>query len=279
MKDAIERPYSLLASASPLNYILSMNDSILPEEDPIVALDVFEGPLDLLLHLVKLNEINILELPMELITHQYLSTLKAFGKMELPVAGEYFVMAAELLKIKSQMLLPRAGCVAGASNADLKALEHSTGPDPRGELIKQLLDYQKLKANAALLEVKIEAQALSYACLKASPPIERPLKPFDRFDLMGSYSILMRRLLERVAIGEIALDPFTVSQAIEHILSSLNENSSVAFSTLIAQGEKSLYWIAAMFVAVLELTRLGEINLIQDGSFGEISLMRKVAAA
>lgn len=263
-----------LPSRGVLITLLSMNDSILPQEDPIVALEVFEGPLDLLLHLIKLNEINILELPMEFLTRQYLATLRTMGKMELPLAGEYFVMAAELLRIKSQLLLPRGKNVAGATIDPMREIGNSTGPDPRAELIRQLLDYQRLKANAALLEKKIEDQALSYPCLRSSAPVERPLKPFDRFDLMGNYAVLMRRLMERVAIGEIALDPYTVSQAIETILDSLKERPAVAFSSLLTGGPKSLPWMAAMFIGILELTRLGEIVLTQDERFGEISLLK-----
>ena len=253
-----------------------MQDGLLPEDDPMLKLEVFEGPLDLLLHLVRLNEVNIVDLPMELITRQYLETLRSMGKMELPVAGEYFVMAAELLKVKSQMLLPRGGKVAGTAEAGETNL--NSGPDPRADLIKQLLDYQKLKANAALLEEKMEAQANSYPCLRASAPVERPLKPFDRFSLMGSYAVLMRRLLERVAVGEIMLDPYTVSQAIEEILNTLKESPSVNFGELLKKASKNLSTMAAMFVGLLELTRLGEIELAQEETLGEITVTKKAVA-
>lgn len=294
-------------------------DSLLPEDDPIVALEIFEGPLDLLLHLIKVNEVNILDLPMELITHQYLTTLRAMGKMELPLAGEYFVMAADLLKIKSQMLLPRGGRMAGTplNGAELPPGETGSdnpygaqGPDPRAELIRQLLDYQKLKANAALLEAKIDTQALSYPCLRSSAPAERPLKAFDRFAIMGSYAVLMQRLMERVAIGEITLDTFTVSQAIEKILQALESTPTLSFSALLNMNGESFFlptltpensfvdtsretsensskdnlparnlgWIAAMFIGILELTRLGEISLTQDEKFGDILMQRKAVA-
>lgn len=255
-----------------------MNDGLLPEEDPILSLEVFEGPLDLLLHLVKQSEVNILDLPMEALTRQYLATLRAMGKMELPLAGEYFVMAAELLKIKSQMLLPRGGSVAGVK---LNGEENSTssGPDPRADLVRQLLEYQRLKQSCTLLEQKIDTQALSYACLKTAAPAARPLKQVERFELMGSYAVLMRRLLERIAVGEIMLDPHTVSDAIEFTLKILNEHPQQSFGGLLKRGPAAIGWMAAMFVALLELTRLGEIDIVQDEHCGEIILSRRAPAA
>lgn len=241
----------------------------------MVALEVFEGPLDLLLHLVKLNEVDILELPMELITRQYLETLKAMGKMELPLIGEYFVMAAELLRIKSQMLLPRES--RAHTNEELKE-SAALGPDPRAELVRQLLEYQKLKKSGTLLEEKMHEQALSYPCFRAQMAPERPLRPFDRFELMSSYGALIRRLLERVAIGEIALDEYTVSQAIESILENLKATPTMEFSAILKTGPREIRWIAAMFVAILELARLGEIDLVQSESFGEISIEKKAVA-
>ena len=252
-----------------------MRDGLLPEEDPMVTLEVFEGPLDLLLHLVKLNEVDILELPMELITRQYLETLRAMGKMDLPVIGEYFVMAAELLKIKSQMLLPRDS--HSRVGSELKE-SSSMAPDPRTELVRQLLEYQKLKANGALLEKKIEDQALAYPCFKTPIALERPLKPFDRFELMSSYGALIRRLLERVAIGEIALEPYTISEAIETILNALKETPAINFLSLLKEKPGEFSWMAAMFVALLELTRLGEINISQTEGFSEITIERKAIA-
>lgn len=251
-----------------------MNDGLLPEDDPIVRLEVFEGPLDLLLHLVKQSEVNILDLPMETITRQYLSTLRAMGKLELPVAGEYFVMAAELLKIKSQMLLPRGGALAGVSSSE----EASHGPDPRADLVRQLLEYQHLKEQSAVLERQIDRQALSYACLKTVAPAERPLKEVERFELMGAYALMMRRLLERVAVGEIMLDPHTVSDAIDFILKNLPDNETQTFGNLLKNGPQAIGWMAAMFVALLELTRLGEITLTQEEHCGEITLSRRLSA-
>ena len=255
-----------------------MDDGLLPEADPLIQLEVFEGPLDLLLHLVKMNEVDILDLPMELVTRQYLATLRAMGKMELPLAGEYFVMAAELLKIKSQMLLPHTSRVIAVSSDE----DSGRGPDPRAELVRQLLDYQQLKASAALLEQKIDAQALCYPCLQASAPLARPLHAVDRFALMGSYSSLLQRLLERIAVGEIALDPHTVAEAIETILKSLpasGESSAQSFAALLKQGPSDLSWLAAMFIGLLELTRLGEIDIAQESLAGDILLSRRTAAS
>lgn len=251
-----------------------MRDGLLPKEDPMVSLEVFEGPLDLLLHLVRMNEVNILDLPMELVTRQYLATLRAMGKMELPLAGEYFVMAAELLKIKSQMLLPRAGTKVDLNSEELS---HNVGRDPRAELVKQLLEYQELKKNSSLLEEKIEHQSLSYPCLQPLQAVERPLQALDRFALMGSYAGLLQRLFERIAVGEIALDTHTVAQAIETILAELKDSPRQAFTPLLQKGPQALSWLAAMFVALLELTRLGEIDLSQDDHLGEIFLQRKAA--
>jgi len=254
----------------------NMQDGLLPEDDPLVSLELFEGPLDLLIHLIKANEIEIMDLPMEFLTRQYLQTLRSMGKMELPVAGEYFVMAAELLRIKSLMLLPQ-GNQRSLTKEQLESDEN--GPDPRSALVAQLLEYQQLKKTAVALEQKWEEQALSYTCKRLGQKDDspRPLKPFDRFALMGSYSAVLQKLLEKIAFGEITVDQFTVSQAIEHILGELDANQTISFTTLIEKNHKELGWQAALFVATLELTRLGEVTLQQDENFGEITLNKKLA--
>jgi len=255
-----------------------MRDGLLPEDDPLVKLELFEGPLDLLIHLIKVNEVDIMDLPMEAITKQYLETLRQMGKMELPVAGEYFVMAAELLRIKSLMLLPGGGrSIANLSDVEL---DSASGPDPRAELVKQLLEYQTLKTTAKALEAKWDEQALSYTCKRLTKGIEeeRPLKPFDRFEMMGVFSGVVRRLMEKIAFGEIMLDNFTVSHAIEKILSRLDAEKEINLSVIIEENKGQLGWMAALFVATLELTRLGELALTQSEAFGEITLKRLKAA-
>jgi len=254
-----------------------MQDGLLPEDDPLVSLELFEGPLDLLIHLIKANEIDIMDLPMELLTRQYLETLRAMGKMELPVAGEYFVMAAELLRVKSLMLLPR-GNQRALSKEQLEDDSRGSGPDPRASLVSQLLEYQQLKNTAAELEKKWEAQALSYVCKRPGQKTgdqPRQIKPFDRFALMGSYSAVLQKLLEKIAYGEIAIDQFTVSHAIERILARLEADPELTLTKIIEENEKELGWMAALFVATLELTRLGEVELRQDDNFAEIYLSKK----
>ncbi|MBO5782389.1 MAG: segregation/condensation protein A, partial [Opitutales bacterium] len=156
----------------------------------LVKLPVFEGPLDLLLFLIRKNEIDIYDIPIEQITKQYLAVLRAMKNLSLDIAGEFFVMAATLMYIKSRMLLPtdeRAKQAQDEEDGDI---------DPRWELVEQLLEYKKVKQGAMLLEDMIDARqnCLPRICKqKDAAELSRPLKNSDRIEIWNTFNNVLRR--------------------------------------------------------------------------------------
>ncbi|MGF1531347.1 MAG: segregation and condensation protein A [Puniceicoccaceae bacterium] len=234
-----------------------------------IRLPVFEGPLDLLLYLIRRNEVSIYEIPIGTITSQYLSVLHTMDQLNLEVAGEFFVMAATLMYIKSRMLLPR----------DQRLGEETTeeGEDPRWELVQQLLEYRHVKETALDLEQRIASQQEQLPRLVELPPetaSSRPLKPFDRFEIWNTFNLVLRRLAEKMQVGEIHEEPVTVSDRMADIVQLLGQSPRLRFSQLFEDRPNSLYLLTATFLAVLELTRIRAINLSQNIPFGDIDLER-----
>jgi segregation and condensation protein A len=238
---------------------------VVPDSDYRIKLQVFEGPLDLLLFLIRKNELDIYDIPIESVTRQYLEALRAMQQLDLELAGEFFVMAATLMEIKSRMLLPR-----GQAAIDPNAEEDDM--DPRWELVHQLLEYKKFKEAAARLgEIAIEKQNLldRYVSTLAGDPLERPLKHVDRIDLWNTFNIVLRRLAEKLVVGEIHDEHITVADQMEMLLARLQTQRTFVFSQLFTE-KVSLRTFIATFLAVLELTRLKKLRLQQDESFADI---------
>lgn len=229
-----------------------------------IKLPVFEGPLDLLLFLLKKNELDIYDIPIVQVTRQYLDVIYAMKELSLEVAGDFFVMAATLMEIKSRMLLPRHQ-QAIDPNADDDAL------DPRWELVHQLLQYKKFKEAAGNLgHMVIEAQdRLPRPDSVFAPPSERPLQHIDRIDLWNAFNLVLRRLAEKLVVGEIHAEQITVSDQMEYVLGRIKTERSFVFTSLL--GEKpTLRFLVATFLAVLELTRLGKLTVQQNEAFTDI---------
>ncbi len=238
---------------------------MVPDSDYRIKLQVFEGPLDLLLFLIRKNELDIYDIPIESVTHQYLDALRAMQELDLELAGEFFVMAATLMEIKSRMLLPR-----GQAAVDPDAAEDEI--DPRWELVHQLIEYRKFKEAAARLgEIAIENQNLlaRHVSALAADPLERPLKNVDRIELWNVFNLILRRLAEKLAVGEIHDEQVTVTDQMEMLLARLQTQREFVFSQLFT-GRVSLRTLIATFLAVLELTRLKKLRLQQDKSFADI---------
>jgi len=241
-----------------------MENGMSPEEKSAytVRLEIFEGPLDLLLHLIQKNEVDIFNIPIALITEQYLETLNVMKVLNLDTAGEYLLMASTLLHIKSKMLLPTA------------TEEEEEGEDPRVELVRRLLEYQKYKEAATELERRPMLDRdvfvrLALADEEGSKGEERI--EVDLFELLDVF----RQVLERAkpeAFHEVILDRVSVEEKVQDILSLLQrENRSIAFHLLFPE-QASRRVIIVTFLAILELVKMKLIRIFQLAPFETIRI-------
>ncbi len=246
-----------------------MEEALLPSNDFAIRLPAFEGPLDLLLYLIRRNEIDIYDIPIEHVTTQYIEVLDSMDNLDLEVAGEFFVMAATLMYIKSRMLLPQKD---QGTNQDIEEDE----VDPRWELVQQLLEYKKFKEASSEIEALILNSNDLIARIgpkEALEAVERPLKPVERVDLWNTFNQVLRRLAERITTGEINAEQVTVADRMEFILRRFNDKPNFLFSELF-ESTTTVTTIVATFLAVLELTRLGEILIEQERAFSDIRCQR-----
>ncbi|MEM7792751.1 MAG: segregation/condensation protein A, partial [Verrucomicrobiota bacterium] len=230
-----------------------------------------EGPLDLLLYLIRRNEVDIYDIPIERVTTQYVEVLGSMEELDLEVAGEFFVMAATLMYIKSRMLLPKKdqGAIEDLEEDDI---------DPRWELVQQLLEYRKFKEASIDIEnliLKANDQIARIGPREALEAIERPLKKVERVELWNTFNHVLRRLAEKIEEGEINAEQVTVADRMEYVLLRIKQEKSFLFSQLF-ESTTTITNIVATFLAVLELTRLNEIQIHQDKAFADIRCERVV---
>jgi segregation and condensation protein A len=238
---------------------------VVPDSDYRIKLRVFEGPLDLLLFLIRKNELDIYDIPIESVTRQYVDALRTMQELDLDVAGEFFVMAATLMEIKSRMLLPK-GLHAVDPDADAEEI------DPRWDLVHQLLQYKKFKEAAARLDdmARLRHDLIErHVSSLADDPLDRPLKNVDRIELWNAFNIVLRRLAEKLVVGEIHDEQVTVADRMEHLLERIKTEKTFVFTDLFPNGI-TLRLLVATFLAVLELTRLKRLRLRQDEAFADI---------
>ena len=235
------------------------------ESDYKVKLEIFEGPLDLLLYLIKQDEIDIYDISIERITRQYLEYLQAFKELNIELAGEFIVMAANLIYLKSRSLLP----------ADQQPPEEDAEEDdPRWDLIRQLIEYKKFKEAAAELHLRELAQQRIFAREGASTPaIEGPLRlgEVGIFQLINAFQIVIKRVEERQDLQEIFGERFSVSDKIDKILQRVAAGAPVRFSDLF-EAVVSRVEVVVTFLALLELIRLRQIRAIQKSIFEDIEI-------
>lgn len=233
-----------------------------------IKLDIFEGPLDLLLYLIKKNEIDIYDIPIALITRQYLEYIEMLGSLNLDLAGEFLILAATLIHIKSRLLLP--------VEEDPSAEEEG---DPRAELVRQLLDYQAFKEAALQLDSRpvLERDVFTRSCPAAEP--DDPDSPgvfveMDVFDLVKAFQQIMARLDKTERI-EIDAEEMSLADRINEIMDRLREHKHLTFTDLI--GERTdRHWVLYTFLALLELMKLRMIRAYQSESYGVIRLFLAV---
>ncbi len=240
-----------------------MSDQHAPSEERspyTVRLETFEGPLDLLLHLIQKNELDIFNIPIALITEQYMEYLKWMKTLNLDIAGEYLLMASTLLHIKSKMLLPQAS-----------SEEEEEGEDPRKELVQRLLEYRKFKEAASELIKRPMLDRdvfIRLVCAEEEEPREERMEA-SLFDLIDA----LRRALERSkeeAYHEVVLDRLSVEDKVQEILSLLQqEKRSIAFHLLLPEGA-SRRVIIITFLAILELVKMKWIRVFQSAPFEAI---------
>jgi len=228
-----------------------------------VQLEIFEGPLDLLLHLIKKNEISITDIPIAAITEQYLATLEVMQSLNLDVAGEFLVMAATLVHIKSRMLLP-----AGDDTTE----DDEDGEDPREELIRRLLEYQRFKDAAEQLgQREILARDVF---IRSGTPLEEVTVPNLREVSVFELLTALRRVLERLPkdnVHEVTLDKITVREKMTLLLDRLRGSAQVLFESLFSD-IKSRMEVVVTFLAMLELVKVRAIRIFQDESGGPIQI-------
>lgn len=232
-----------------------------------VELEVFEGPLDLLLYLIKKDEVDIYDIPIERITTQYMEYLNLFKMLDLNIAGEFIVMAATLMLIKSRMLLPVE---------DREELEEEED-DPRWDLVRQLVEYKKFKDAAAHLhELEFYQEnvfSLGFENIMIEP--DDPglvLTDVSLFDLMTAFNNVLLNA-KKETIGEIIRDTYSVADKIDTILNSIRTRSRLVFTEFFGS-DASRNEIICTFLALLELIRLRHINVSQDMQFGDIIISR-----
>ena len=230
-----------------------------------VRLEVFEGPLDLLLYLIKKDEVDIYDISIERITQQYLEFMDAFKVLDLEVAGEFVVMAANLIYLKSRSLLP-----VHVQPPEEEAEED----DPRWDLIRQLVEYKKFKDAAAQLSQREIEQSNLFGrgaeTVDVAP--ERPLGDVSVFDLINAFNKVLKRIATKSEdLREIFEENYTVSDKIDLIMKMTSSGVPLKFSELFADAA-SRTEIVVTFLALLELIRLKQLKAVQDEAFGEIEL-------
>jgi segregation and condensation protein A len=231
-----------------------------------VRIQNFEGPLDLLLHLIRKSEINIYDIPIHLIAQQYLGYIEAMKDLNLTVAGEFLVMAATLLQIKSKMLLP----------VDETAVDEEDGADPREELVRRLLEYKKFKEAARQLNEQERLWREIYS-REQSPSValesdETLLEQVGLFDLVDVLQGILDRNPGKTLL-EIVPDNLTVRERMNAILEMLERQESVNFVELFNPSCPRLV-IIVTFLALLELMRLRTARVFQAEHFGPILVSR-----
>lgn len=233
-----------------------------------IQLANFEGPLDLLLHLIKKNEMDLHDIPMAEITRQYLAILDAMKTLNLDMAGEFLLMAATLLHIKSKMLLPKL----------VEDEQEEEEEDPRAELVRRLLEYQKYKEVSLTLDSKPQLGRDLFSRVSAEPEVlenaEAGFVAVGLFDLLEALKDLMKESPEPF-VHEVNMEQLSVTERINAILSALQGKESLAFNDLFNGGLKRTEVIVT-FLALLELVKLRMVRFMQNVHYGSIWLFPAV---
>ena len=232
-----------------------------------VRLENFQGPLDLLLHLIKKHELDIYDIPITLITQQYVAYIDMMQEMNLDVAGEFLVMAATLIHIKSRMLLPRPD-----------PTQEDPDEDPREALVRRLLEHQKFKAAAELLHERETLRSAQWT--RPDGPIAEiageapePEIEVDLFSLISAFRSVVERARQRPKMY-LPGEQIPIEDRIEQLLARLSETEACGFEDLFADMQSRAGMIVT-FLAILEMIRLKLIRVFQSGAMGGIRIYKR----
>jgi segregation and condensation protein A len=242
-------------------------ESSLPDDAPRILVREFEGPLDLLLYLIRRDKVDIHDIPIAPITRKYMEYLDLMQELNLDVAGEFMVMAATLIHIKSKMLVPVDPTEAHGDEEQ---------EDPRDALVQRLLEFQRYKEAAGVLHQKGEIRAATYTrpdtALPAFDDAGEEMLEAGLFDLISAFKELLER--RRVLLAhEVHREGKSIEQRIDELLALINEGESLEFLELFASQETKADMIVT-FLALLELIRLKRVKVYQRGIFGPIRVFR-----
>lgn len=238
------------------------------DKDYKVKLEIFEGPLDLLLYLIKKDEIDIYDVSIGRITKQYLDYIDTFKMLNIEVASEFIVMAANLMYIKSRELLPQI---------QQPPEDDADEEDPRWELIRQLVEYKKFKDAAQFLGTQEVKADEFFATTPELPDLSAPPQDVPGqvgiFELIRAFQKVLKRFENTTDIREIVSDRFSVADKIEHLLESIVIGSRVRFDTLFSSAASRVEVIVT-FLAMLELMKLNHLMVEQEQMLGDIIVIR-----
>jgi len=244
-------------------------ESILPEDVPRIHLPLFEGPLDLLLYLIRREKIDIHDIPIAPITRQYMEYLELMKELNLDVAGDFMVMAATLIHIKSKMLVPVD---------PTEAEGEEEGEDPRAELVRRLLEFQRYKEAAGILHQQAQIRAATWTrpdtVLPQLDDLGEQMLEAGLFDLIAAFKDLLERRKTLLA-HEVDREGQSVESRMEELLALIREGESLEFLELFRSLDSKGGMIVT-FLALLELIRLKRVKVYQRGMFGAIRVFRPV---
>ncbi|MBI4263051.1 MAG: segregation/condensation protein A [Acidobacteria bacterium] len=239
-----------------------------------VKLEAFEGPLDLLLYLIRRNEVSVYDIPIALITEQYLAYLELMQELNLDVAGEFLVMASTLIHIKSRMLLPRP---------DPSQEDEGPAEDPREALVRRLLEHRKYKAAAELLHERETLRGAQFtrpdaSVAAAAGDAYEPELEVDLFSLLAAFRGVLERASRRPPMV-IPPEQISIEDRMQQLLDRLSETEACGFEDLFADGDGSRPFLIVTFLALLEMIRLKLIRVFQTGGFGPIRVYKRARPA
>ncbi len=257
-----EMPFALV-EGEPLTVI--PQDLYIPPDALLVFLEAFEGPLDLLLYLIKRQNLDILDIPVAVITRQYMEYIHLMQEMELELAAEYLVMAAMLAEIKSRMLLPRP-------------VNEDDEDDPRAELIRRLQEYEQFKQAAEDLDHLPRMERDVFPAQAELPPldIDIPQPEVSIKDLLLAFRDVVNRA-EQFASHHIELEPLSVRERMSRVLQQLNRDGYTEFQTFFLP-EEGRMGVVVSFLAILELVKESMIELVQNEPYAPIYVKPRAAA-
>lgn len=234
-----------------------------------VKLEAFEGPLDLLLHLIKKHEVDIYDIPISLVTQQYLDYLSLMQELQLDIAGEFLVMAATLIHIKSRLLLPRPA-----------PEQEAPDEDPRELLVRRLIEHEKFKRAADLLHERETVRSAQFArpdarvaALRNEPDDAEVEIEVDLFSLISAFRAVLERAKQRPDVP-LPVEQISIETRIEQLTSRLSEHQAVGFEDLF-DDVASRSDLVVTFLALLEMIRLELVRVFQQGPLGEIRIYKR----